>query len=72
MKAMIHAVQQRASQFDRMILTAIVLLASIFPIELVPGSMPAPIQSATLSRAWPAMAPVDAYSLVSACQSATK
>lgn len=42
MKAMIHAVQQRASQFDRMILTAIVLFASIFPIELVPGSMPAP------------------------------
>ncbi|MEK7761830.1 MAG: M23 family metallopeptidase [Nitrospirota bacterium] len=42
MNAMIQAVQQRASQFDRMILTAIVLVASIFPIELVPGSMPAP------------------------------
>ena len=42
MNAMIQAVQQRASQFDRMILTAIVLIASIFPIELVPGSMPAP------------------------------
>ncbi len=42
MNAMIQAVQQRASQVDRMILTAIVLVASIFPIELVPGSMPAP------------------------------
>ena len=42
MNAMIEMVQQRASQFDRMILTAIVLIASIFPIELVPGSMPAP------------------------------
>lgn len=42
MSAMIHAVQPRATQFDRMILTAIVLIASIFPIELVPGSMPAP------------------------------
>jgi hypothetical protein len=42
MNPMIQAVQQRASQFDRMILTAIVLVASIFPIELVPGSMPAP------------------------------
>lgn len=42
MKQMMQAVQMRASQFDRMILTAIVLIASIFPIELVPGSMPAP------------------------------
>lgn len=42
MKQLIQAVQARASQFDRMILTTIVLIASIFPIELVPGSMPAP------------------------------
>jgi len=42
MKQLMQAVQMRASQYDRMILTAIVLIASIFPIELVPGSMPAP------------------------------
>ena len=42
MNTMIQAVHPRVSQFDRMILTAIVLVASIFPIELVPGSMPAP------------------------------
>ncbi|MCC6139095.1 MAG: M23 family metallopeptidase [Nitrospira sp.] len=42
MNATIQTVRQRASQFDRMVLTAIILLASIFPIELVPGSMPAP------------------------------
>ena len=42
MNTMIQMGQQRASQFDRMILTAIVLIASIFPIELVPGSMPTP------------------------------
>jgi murein DD-endopeptidase MepM/ murein hydrolase activator NlpD len=42
MNAMVQAVQQRASQFDRMTITAMVLIASIFPIELVPGSMPAP------------------------------
>ncbi len=42
MNVMIHAVRQRASQFDRLILATIILLASIFPIELVPGSMPAP------------------------------
>ncbi|ULA64950.1 MAG: M23 family metallopeptidase [Nitrospira sp.] len=42
MNVMIYAVRQRASQFDRLILATIILLASIFPIELVPGSMPAP------------------------------
>lgn len=42
MTAMIQFVQQRASQYDRMLLTAIVVLASMFPIELVPGSMPDP------------------------------
>jgi len=42
MNAMIQTVPQRASQFDRVVLTAIVLFASIFPIELVPGSMPEP------------------------------
>ena len=41
-------------------------------IVLRSGSMPAAIQSVTLSYAWPVSSSVLAYSLVSACQSATK